>query len=547
MEIKKTKTITTTALILLLTTTLLFFVLPTTTNAHTPPWTNIPTFAYVSAAPNPVGVNQPVEIVMWIDKVPPSAMGIQGDRWQNYRIEITRPDGKVDKKGPFTSYAESTAFTSYTPTQVGEYTVKFTFPGQTASLYNPQNGLAGDATNAFVNDTYLASSTETTLIVQQEPLIPVQDYGLPTSYWTRPIEGQNTNWATVASNYLGAPQIVGVLHNRWLAPNSPHIMWTKPLQFGGVVGGSNTGIPGVSYYTGLSYEGEFGSPLIMQGRLYYQLPFADNSAGGGFLCVDLQTGEELWYQNYPVSGSGFYITSYAPTFGQLYDYESMNQHGVIMNGYLWNVQTTYTMSGASYTWIAYDPLTGNNVFNLTNAAGSMAGFFAAVGNAAYGPNGEMLMATLGGAIPYGPSTWLALWNNTAAPDERSGSSGSDAWMWRPVGKSIDSSKAYSWNVTLSQPLPAGASINYVAPDDFLLGSAGTSPTTAGFFSGYGSPEPRTVFASKPEAKLKRSSVVDKELHGTSRQHHPINGTSGSSTARVHHDRQRDYAVASLRH
>lgn len=242
-------------LALLLTTALPLIALISIANAHSPAWTNIPTFAYVVVAPSPVGVNQPVAITMWIDKVPPSAVGSAGDRWKGYSITITKPDGTTESKGPFTSYAESTAFTSFTPTQVGTYTVKFTFPGQVASLYNPDNGIAGTPGD-FINDTFLGSSATTTLSVQQDPITAVQDYGLPTSYWTRPIEGQNTNWATVASNYLGAPQIVGVLQADGAAPNSPHIMWTKPLQFGGVVGGSHTGIPGISYYTGLSYEGE---------------------------------------------------------------------------------------------------------------------------------------------------------------------------------------------------------------------------------------------------------------------------------------------------
>jgi len=38
--------------------------------AHTPPW-QIPTFAYVSVAANPVGKGQTVLIYMWLDKCPP--------------------------------------------------------------------------------------------------------------------------------------------------------------------------------------------------------------------------------------------------------------------------------------------------------------------------------------------------------------------------------------------------------------------------------------------------------------------------------------------
>ncbi len=505
MKIQKNK-IATIVFVLLLTTALSFSALLSIASAHDPPWTNIPTYAYVFVSPNPVGVNQLVSITMWIDKVPPSAVGIAGDRWTHYSIAITKPDGQVETKGPFTSYAESTAFTSYTPTQVGTYTIKFTFPGQTASLYNPDNGLPGTP-GVFIGDYFLGSSATSTLVVQTDQITAVEDYGLPNRYWTRPIEGQNTNWATIASNYLGAPQIVGVIQPDGSAPNSAHVMWTKQLQFGGVVGGSYN-IPGVGYYTGLSYEGEFGNPLILQGRLYYPLPRGDEAVGGGYVCVDLQTGETLWYQDYPVVGSGFLASSFAPTFGQLYDYESMNQHGVIMNGYLWAstgnpFAAFFGLPPQPNNWIAYDPLTGENLFNLTNTAGSPAGFFGGAGSAARGPNGEILMATLGGASPFGPSTWLAMWNNTAAPGETGdpGGTSSDTYQWRPVGKTIDSSTSYSWNVTLSQPLPPGASINYVAAEDFLLGSAGVSPTSS-MFSGYGSPDPRTVFvvSLKPQTR-----------------------------------------------
>ena len=75
---------------------------------------------------------------------------------------------------------------------------------------------------------------------------------------TRPIEGENTDWSSISSNYLRGAQIVdGAYQKDGLAPNSAHIMWTKPLDDGGVVGGTNTGINGMTYYAGLSYETKF--------------------------------------------------------------------------------------------------------------------------------------------------------------------------------------------------------------------------------------------------------------------------------------------------
>ena len=69
-----------------------------------------------------------------------------------------------------------------------------------------------------------------------------------------------------------------------IAPNSAHVMWTKPYAFGGVVGGdsSQTGIEGITYYDGTAYEGIFNAPLIIHGRLYYPLPLSNSRTGAGY-------------------------------------------------------------------------------------------------------------------------------------------------------------------------------------------------------------------------------------------------------------------------
>ena len=164
---------------LMLTIVVSMFALPTAT-AHDPAWT-IPTYAYIAVAPNPVGVDEPVFLTFWIDKTPPTAAGAGGDRWTNYTVTVTCPDGSTEKLGPFTSAAESTAYTIYTPTQTGEYIFLFEFPGQVASLYNPVNGLPGSQ-SANIGDIYLASDATATLTVQAEPVAPIGEYPLPTSY-----------------------------------------------------------------------------------------------------------------------------------------------------------------------------------------------------------------------------------------------------------------------------------------------------------------------------------------------------------------------------
>ena len=140
-------------------------------------------------------------------------------------------------------------------------------------------------------------------------------------------------------------------------------MWAKPIQWGGVVGGTNTSVLGETFYGGLSYNCRFANPIIIQGVLFYQEPWGNTAGGGDYIAVNLQTGAELWRINASATG-----VSLVPSFGYLYSAETPNQHGVLPNGLLIAVSGT--------TWRAYDARTGvlttmviNNVPAGTNVAG----------------------------------------------------------------------------------------------------------------------------------------------------------------------------------
>jgi outer membrane protein assembly factor BamB len=262
-------------------------------------------------------------------------------------------------------------------------------------------------------------------------------------------------------------------------------MWTKPLVDGGVVGGTNTGANGTTYYDGTAYEGRFGMPIVINGRLYYGSPkstavsgvFGYTGADAGYTAVDLRTGEQIYWQNMTMPG-----------FGQLFDYESPNQHGVIPSGYLWSVSGT--------NWTAYDSLTGNWLFSLYNAP-SGAGSSTSWGiNTIYRPNGEVTFYQLNAT-----AKWLALWNNTAVRGYTGSTNPNDTtsssfYQWRPVGKTADASKAYSWNVTIPALPGPNPTIVKAIPDDILIG---TSTTFSGITS-FGTPDPWTMWAIslKPE-------------------------------------------------
>ena len=438
------------ALILMLTFSATILAFPMV-SAHDPAW-EIPTYAYIIADPHIVGIGQTATILFWVvglpAGVPATAAGVGGYRWVEMTITITKPDGNTQTVGPLTSDPIGGSWIAITPDQIGTYKFDFSFPEQALSLYNPVTGVEGSGYADYINDIYLPSTASTTLTAQQEPVTGPPTYPLPTEYWTRPIEGENTAWASIASNYLnpfGRAYQYGSSRFQpdGIAPNSPHIMWTKPLEDGGVVGGSYT-IPGVTYYTGLSYESRFNTPLIIYGRLYYDTPLGDDYNDGPYVCVDLRTGETLWENN-----------EISPTFGQLYLYESMNQHGVIGDGYLWQE--------SSGRMDAYDPRTGEWLFALTNVTR---------GTNVYGPNGEITRYI----INYN-NTWLALWTTEPLPDSplvATPGTGSNAYQYRPIGKEADMSNNYLWNVTIPD-LPADSTILAAIPDDILVGGTPTVP------------------------------------------------------------------------
>ena len=288
----------------------------------------------------------------------------------------------------------------------------------------------------------------------------------------------------VASNWLAAPYVIGqppgthqpgVYQPDGSAPNSAHVMWTKPIQYGGVVGGSNTAVPGEMYYTGNSYnvtvqqsDYHARNPLLSE-------PYGNEARGGDYVAVDLRTGEELWRMNASATG-----VSLVPSFGYLYDYETPNQYGVLPNGLL--IAST-SVSGLGTVWRGYDPRSGKlTTMNITNVPG---------GTNAAGPQGEYLKYIL---TNYGtntnPNWYLAQWNSsrvfgggdpalTTAPLN---------WYSGTVNASLPS--AYDWNVSVNlggSPTGwgigtaggAGGIIPLVDPGNIALMIQGTFGTHAG--------------------------------------------------------------------
>ena len=197
MQLSKNKTAAIFIMTLLIVSMGASTVLMTTASAHTPSW-QLVTNAYITAAPNPIGVGQTTLIYMWLNRVFDSALMGNDYRFHNYKLDITAPNGQVTEKVfPNVSDSTSNQGYSFTPDQVGTYTLSFTFPG------NNINDFSHSPTSLYVNDTYLPSNATTTLTVQQQPLSNLPYAPLPTEYWSRPIYGENPNWWSIASNWLG--------------------------------------------------------------------------------------------------------------------------------------------------------------------------------------------------------------------------------------------------------------------------------------------------------------------------------------------------------
>jgi outer membrane protein assembly factor BamB len=462
-------------------------VLTQTATAHTSTW-NIPSFAYVVAQPNPVGVGQRVMIYMWVDIPMPSAALTNDIRRHDYTLTITKPDGQKETENwPIIDDPTGIQFFPYSPTQVGTYTLDFEYAGQVYTWSGTYQG-----------DTFETASATTTLTVQEEPLpAAINSYPLPTEYWTRPIEGQNTDWYLISSNWLNGPYIrtgttstggagYGRFQSDGTGPNSPHIMWTKPLQDGGVVGGTGVGDLGNTYYTGGSYNTRFSSAIVMYGRLYYQEPYGNSGGGGDVVAVDLRTGEEIWRIDASATG-----VSLVPSFGYLYGFDSGNQHGVLPNGILvapysvGGIMTPYGPMGGTPCWAAYDPRTGVlTTMNITDVpAGTATGTLAASSGSAAsiaGPKGEYLIYTLTNlGTTTDVSYYLTQWNSSNV-------FGGEGMMgisnWYSGTADAKSPSAYDWNISIPTLKGQWSIYRDVAFNNIMLliqGDFGTGPRTNG--------------------------------------------------------------------
>ncbi len=505
LNTQKSKTVGVPFALFLILTVTLTLALPAA-SAHTPPWTNIPTYCYVAPSPSTVGVSQQVIIAVWLNALPPTAVGAEGDRWNLY-IDITKPDGGKETLGPLKSDPVGGTYTFYTPTQLGTYVAVGKFLGQTMT------GVPGATNNINVNDTFAASTSRPAYITVQQQQIPRYiETPLPTGYWTRPVYDTSRGWgATVMGQWLGGAyyenlRSAGIPNTN--GPESSHVLWSRSVWSGGTMGGQSGD---TAYYNGIAYEG-FSSPLVvLEGKAYFSV---QNPPRFGWYCIDLYTGETIYYENNTLG------TTAMPTMGQVLNYNSPNQYGGFP--YLWRTSgvalpANYSTAAGTTTWEMLDAYSGNAICKIGNVSASGTQFRDTIGGICYinfvnlgtaaAPNYYMQVWNTTEAIwwrlSYGVFQPKTLLNGSLAPRTTTDNS---YWFWRPGATSVGMSTAaagaiydgrngYSMNVSVSSifgprnsVLNETGSIREIVPDDYVVvGTAGRNDargTVQGYFRAY---------------------------------------------------------------
>ncbi len=469
-------------------------------SAHTPPQ-QITLFPNINVGPDPAGLGQSVTIAFWLNEPPLTASGPYGDRFGPFTINVIKPDGTNDTLGPFISDDTGGTSAHYTPATIGTYKFQMVFPGMTMTGYanNPIGAVpTSSLTNtAYLNDTILpAISPVATLTVQQNPVPQIPAAPLPTSYWQTPINAMNVqNWYSIGGPYLDlylsyGPGKGGGNYNTTTnfnpystAPTTAHVMWTRPVAFGGTIGGDAGGSTTYgNYYSTSQYERKY-SPIVINGFLYYtQFPGSSTSPLSN-ICVDLYTGKTVWvndgsnYNGGTPSQNMMTSTGVVTPFvcGQVLDYVSPNQYGGL--AYLWTSGTPVwitpsVMNVTGTTLNMYDAMTGKYILSVVNGTGFSYGLTVDSSGAlvSYYTNTTVGTQTIYGAIQpvTGPqpvkvsntagNTLLEAWNSSQCIMVGAGwSTGSaSGWFWRPPQGALI---PFSYGIQSAWQLPGTVPVN----------------------------------------------------------------------------------------
>ncbi|MCW4046569.1 MAG: PQQ-binding-like beta-propeller repeat protein, partial [Candidatus Bathyarchaeota archaeon] len=437
-------------------------------------------YAFVNVGPNPIGVGQLATVNFFM-----ASPLLTSEVAKNWTVVITAPNGNKETKGPFVSDTTGGSYTTFTPDQVGNYTIVAYFAEQV--LTNGVKALA-------------ATSNTVTLVVQEEP-VQLGYYAvtpLPTSWWQTPVTAENVQeWYKITGPWLGYGSVTfastggynytGNYNPYTESVKSGHILWTKIWASGGVAGGDAGGTESSNYWSTSQYQPKY-APVIINGIMYSQwFPTTmGTNMGQGIVAVDLYTGQTLWTIN----------TTNPLRCGMNTQYHHVNQYGVI-GPFIWTTgtlpaaDTGGTLVNSTGTqWNMYQGLTGQYILSIVNGTtpsltvsdqGDVLGYYvnSTAGVERTYPYRNSTVVWVNSTGPH-----LTLWNMTMAIGQTGGS-------WQPARNTI---REWQTGVVWTVPLPlnttdTGAPINRGAAGSPTLAingiTNGAVVMTAGFTFGQG--------------------------------------------------------------
>ncbi len=336
---------------------------------------SIDTMAFLSFRPTSMGVNQIFLVNMWISPALHASRSLS-----DYKVTITKPSGEQHEVIMDSYCADATAWFEWIADEVGEWSLKFEFPGGyfPAGIYSSGLGRGADDTSFSGSCYYKPSSTaEQTLVVTEEMVYSWPESAYPTDYWERPVAPENREWWSTLGNFPwhgpgGGPMwderhpetniyqggVRGVPRSRftaWVtAPNSAHVVWKREGNIAGLIGGDVGPIT-------LDIGGGGYPNVIVNGRAYQAIPKTGTTGPEGqtyWQCYNLRTGEIYWER--PLFSGESEPTNIEYSSGELRVPGETAYAGRI----------TISLLSIGDRLLKYDPSTGELVTNVTGMSGT---------------------------------------------------------------------------------------------------------------------------------------------------------------------------------
>ena len=423
-------------------------------NAAAPVVTTTRSFLYVGVSPNVVGVGQSVIIVTWTADLPPDVGETNGTvaspngrtAWNApTTVSVMKPDGTNETLTMPRTDPVGATWIEYTPTATGTYVFQAYYAGEWKNITN-----AAIPTSTYYTSDYSATCN---LTVQQDPTAASwPETPLPTDYWNRPLNSANHEWYVLAGNWLSGaaqnyPQGTAGLTSNFVGGSgteSAHILWTKQYYPGGLM---DEAYDQIGYQT-TAYGGINWNGIVLNGKLSYT-PRNTAHSNQGWEQVDLYTGEQLSLD----------YNATRPSMGQIYNYESPNQHGGF--AYLWrtsgvvlpptvNIAKAQIFSNMSVVRLAPSQLVNSSTLSTGTLYEMLDGFtgqticyianVSTSGTQVYGIDGSLLRYNLAVSTTTNQAA-LSVWNSSAGTMVAS-QLGTGYWQWRPAAGHFGAADPY---------------------------------------------------------------------------------------------------------